>query len=50
MDLSTPEGMAHGAFYEILELNLPILVHADTPVEGAIKIKNKMDEIAKMGK
>ena len=50
MDMSEPEGMAHAAYYELIEKNVPILVHNDVAVEGAIKIKNKMDEIAKIGK
>ncbi len=50
MDMSTPEGMAHAAYYELIEKNVPILVHNDVAVEGAIKIKNKMSEIAAIGK
>ena len=50
MDMSTPEGMAHGAYYELIERNMPILVHDEVAVEGAINIKNKMLEIANIGK
>lgn len=50
IDMTTVDGMASAAYYELLERNTPILVHNDEPVEGAIKIKNKMDEIAKIGK
>ena len=48
--MSTPDGMAHGAYYELIEKNMPILVHQDKATEGAINIKNKMLEIANIGK
>ncbi len=47
MDMTTVDGMAHAAYHEILEKYTPILVVGDEVVEGAIKIKNKMKEIAK---
>ena len=47
MDMTTREGMAHAAYHELLEKYTPILVVGDEVVEGAIKIKNKMKEIAK---
>ena len=50
LDMTTIDGMAHAAYYELLEKHTPILVHNDEPIEGSIKIKNKMDEIAKIGK
>ena len=50
LDMTTTDGMAHAAYYELLEIHTPILVHNDETIEGAIKIKNKMDEIAKIGK
>ena len=46
LDMTTTEGMAHAAYHEILEKYTPILVVGDEVVEGAIKIKNKMREIA----
>ena len=38
MDMSTTEGMAEAAYYEILAKNLPILVADDEVIEGAINI------------
>ena len=49
-DMTTPDGLAHAAYYELIEKTTPILVVNDNVVEGAVKIKNKMDEIAKIGK
>nr|QOV09119.1 hypothetical protein HULAa36F11_00002 [uncultured Thermoplasmata archaeon] len=46
LDMTTTEGMAHAAYYEVLEKYTPILVVGDEIVEGSIKIKNKMKEIA----
>ena len=37
-DMSTTEGMAEAAYYEILAKNLPILVADDEVIEGAINI------------
>ena len=50
IDMSTVDGMAHGAYYELIERDMPILVHNDITTEGAIKIKNKMLDIANIGK
>jgi hypothetical protein len=47
LDMTSPEGMAHAAYYELLEKYTPILVVGDEIVEGSIKIKNKMKELAK---
>ena len=47
MDMTTTDGMAHAAYHEILEKYTPILVVGDEVVEGAIKIKNKMKEVAR---
>ena len=47
MDMTTTDGMAHAAYHEILEKYTPILVVGDEIVEGAIKIKNKMKEVAR---
>ena len=47
MDMTSPEGMAHGAYHEVLEKYTPILVVGDEIVEGAIKIKRKMRELSK---
>jgi len=46
MDMTSTDGMAHAAYHEILEKYTPILVVGDEVVEGAIKIKNKMKEVA----
>ncbi len=46
LDMTTTEGMAHAAYHEVLEKYTPILVVGDEIVEGAIKIKNKMREVA----
>jgi hypothetical protein len=46
MDMTSAEGMAHAAYHEILEKYTPILVVGEEVVEGAIKIKNKMKEVA----
>ena len=46
MDMTTTDGMAHAAYHEILEKYTPILVVGDDVIEGAIKIKNKMKEVA----
>ena len=46
MDMTSTEGMAHAAYHEVLEKYTPILVVGDEIVEGAIKIKNKMREVA----
>jgi len=46
MDMNSPEGMAHAAYYELLERYTPILVVGDEIVEGAIKIKKKMKALA----
>ena len=50
MDMTTVDGMAHGAYYELIERDMPILIHNDQAFEGAIKIKNKMLDIANIGK
>jgi len=50
MDMTTVDGMAHGAYYELIERDMPILVHNDITTEGAIKIKNRMLDIANIGK
>jgi hypothetical protein len=50
LDMTTTDGMAHAAYHEILEKYTPILVVGDEIVEGAIKIKNKMKEIASQQK
>ncbi len=50
MDMTTVDGMAHGAYYELIERDMPILVHNDITTEGAIQIKNKMLDIANIGK
>ncbi len=47
LDITTTEGMAHAAYHEVLEKYTPILVVGDEIVEGSIKIKNKMRELAK---
>jgi hypothetical protein len=46
LDMTTTEGMAHAAYHELLEKYTPILVVGEEIVEGAIKIKNKMREVA----
>ncbi len=46
LDMTTTEGMAHAAYYELLEKYTPILVVGDEIVEGSIKIKNRMKELA----
>ena len=46
MDMTSRDGMALAAYHEILEKYTPILVVGDEVVEGAIKIKNKMKEVA----
>ncbi len=50
MDMTTVDGMAHGAYYELIEKDMPILVHNDVATEGAINIKNRMLDIANIGK
>ena len=47
MDMTTTDGMANAAYYELLEKYAPILVVGDEVVEGAIKIKNKMKKLSK---
>lgn len=47
MDMTSPEGMAQGAYYELLEKYTPILVVGDDIVEGAIKIKRRMRELSR---
>ena len=47
LDMTTTDGMAHAAYHEVLEKYTPILVVGDEIVEGSIKIKNKMKELAK---
>ena len=47
IDMSTPDGMAHAAYYELLEKYTPILVVGDEVVEGALKIKNRMKAMTK---
>jgi hypothetical protein len=46
LDMTTTDGMAHAAYHELLEKYTPILVVGEEVVEGAIKIKNKMREVA----
>jgi hypothetical protein len=46
LDMTSTEGMAHAAYFEILEKYTPILVVGDEIVEGSIKIKNRMKELA----
>ena len=46
LDMTTTEGMAHAAYHEVLDKYTPILVVDGDIVEGAIKIKNKMRELA----
>ena len=38
IDMTTTDGLAEAAYYEILEKNLPILVADEEVVEGAINI------------
>jgi hypothetical protein len=45
LDMTTPDGMAHAAFYELLERYTPILVVDDEIVEGALRIKKRMKEL-----
>ena len=41
MDISTPDGMAHAAYYELIEKHTPILVtETEQVIEGSIPIKN----------
>ena len=47
MDMTTTDGMASAAYYELLEKYTPILVVGDEVVEGAIKIKNRMKKMSK---
>ncbi len=47
MDMTTTDGMAHAAYYELLEKYTPILVVGDEVVEGAIKIKKRMSDLSK---
>jgi deoxyxylulose-5-phosphate synthase len=50
IDMTTTDGMAHAAYHEVLEKYTPILVVGEEIVEGAIKIKNRMREMAEEGK
>ncbi|MDD4307367.1 MAG: hypothetical protein PHU53_00980 [Thermoplasmata archaeon] len=50
LDMTSMEGMAHAAYHEILDRYTPILVVGDEIVEGSIKIKNRMKEIAESQK
>jgi len=50
LDMTTTDGMAYAAYHEILEKYTPILVVGDEIVEGSIKIKNKMKELAEAQK
>ncbi len=38
VDMTTADGMAEAAYYEILDKNLPILIANEEVVEGAINI------------
>ena len=43
IDMTTAEGMAEAAYYEILDKNLPILVADEEVVEGAINILSRIN-------
>lgn len=43
VDMTTAEGMAEAAYYEILDKNLPILVADEKVVEGAINILSNIN-------
>ena len=45
LDVKTSEGMAEAAYYELVGKNMPILIVDEEPVEGAIKIKKKLEEL-----
>ena len=47
LDMTSRDGMAHATHHEILEKYTPILVVGEEVVEGAIRIKNKMREVAR---
>ena len=43
LDVTTPEGMAQAAYYELIEKNTPILITEEEKViEGTIPIKNEL--------
>lgn len=43
VDMTTADGMAEAAYYEILDKNLPILVADEEVVEGAINILSRIN-------
>ena len=43
VDITTTDGMAEAAYYEILEKNLPILVADEEIIEGAINILSRVN-------
>ena len=46
MDLTTPDGMAEAAFYELIGKHTPILVVDEAEVvEGAVNIKNRLTQL-----
>lgn len=45
MDRTTPDGLAHAAYYELVDIDVPILVtEQEKVIEGAINIKNALVE------
>ena len=45
IDMSTADGLADAAFYELIEKTLPILVHNEQIYEGTINIKKQLKTI-----
>ena len=46
MDADTVDGMAEAAYYQILELEFPVLVVDEEVVTGAIKIIDRLKKLA----
>lgn len=43
VDMTTTDGLAEAAYYEILDKNLPILVADEEVIEGAINILSRIN-------
>ena len=51
LDITTTEGLASAAYYELIEKHTPILVTEDeTIIEGSVKIKRELIKGGHIGK
>jgi hypothetical protein len=44
-DVTSPDGKAEAAYYEVYDKPLPVLVVGNEIIEGAIRIKNKLRDL-----